>query len=226
MRILFFILLTTTCFSQNNVKGFYLGFSPNATFSKVTENDVLNGLKAKPGIALGLQIGYQYPINNRFSLSAELNSVFTSYRSAYIPYDFRTAYTKLFHQAKIKVYHNIPLNEKTTFVSNLGISVDLLVSYSKSKTILWDSLRSITITEYSKPVNNLYISLGLGILKHRKKRDKYIGISFSKGLFTNFFQKITYFTNNISYVSAIEGSNTHLSVDFILYLKKKKQSTK
>lgn len=224
MRTIIFILLSFNCLSQNNVKGLYLGFSPNATFSKVTQNDFLNGLNTAPGIGAGVNFGYIYPINSKISIASELNFIFNTYKSSYLPVDFRTSNSRLLPILKFNVKYTASINSKTKLVSTLGIGVDLLAQYDIQKYDLTDSINFLSVTQKIKPQNNLYVNIGLGFFKIRQKRDFYFGFSFNKGIFKNFYQTNTYFENNTVYFSKIEGSNTHIAIDFVLYLKKKTTS--
>lgn len=224
MRTIIFILFSINCLAQNNVKGLYLGFSPNATFSKVTQNDFFNGLNTSPGIGVGISFGYIYPINTKISIAPELNFVFNSYKSSYLPVDFRTNSSRLLPMLKFNTKYIAPINSNTKLISTLAIGVDIIAQYDIQKYDLTDSINFLSVTQTIEPQNNLYVNLGLGLLKIRQKRDFYFGFSFNKGVFKNFHQKNIYIENNTAYFSKIEGSNTHIAIDIVLYLKKKKTS--
>ncbi|MDO9001591.1 MAG: hypothetical protein Q7W45_17620 [Bacteroidota bacterium] len=223
IKIVFlFLAIANNIHSQNNIKGFYFGFCPNATFSKVTSNDKFKGLSNRPGPAFHLLFGHAFKVND-FSFSLDLNYFFVNYVSKYNWDKYKSNQITAFPVLKIKIFYNAKLSDKFKLATHAGAGVDLFANGGKSFVSVVDSINSssLNVTSQFKPINNLYLTGGLGIIKNNSKRDFYIGVSFSKGLFTNFTQKYERVIANETHVSTITGSNTHLAVDIIFFLRKK-----
>lgn len=225
-----FIIVYSASFAQNPFKGLYIGISPNMTFNKLTQNDTYNGLSSRIGSSFGLSIGYHFKLNQKFTISTDVNMVSLNRKIKYKLVGYTGNNIPTNPIIKLKLNYIIPLSKSFFLSTTLGIGTDIVNLWggsnytvvSDSGSLYNDSINTLEIAEFNKASINIYAIASISLLKINKKRNTSISLTFNKGIINSYYVTSTRWINKVPSVAYIIGTNTHVELNFILFLKKNK----